>query len=58
MVKTILEWKSTASRWTERPRIRWVDDVCNDIKVMNVTVGKNRKAWDDLVEKANTHKGL
>ena len=40
-----------------RPRIRWLDDVCNDMKVMNVTGGKNRKAWNDLVEKAKHTKG-
>jgi hypothetical protein len=45
-----------------RPRIRWLDDACSDLKVMNVNNWKelalNRKAWNDLVETAKTHKGL
>jgi hypothetical protein len=47
---------------TGRPRIRWLDDVCNDMKLMNVKNWKelalNRKAWNDLFEKAKTHKWL
>ena len=35
-----------------------MDDVWNDMKVMTVTVEKNRKAWNDRVEKAKTRKGL
>jgi hypothetical protein len=50
------------SRWAGRPRIRWLDNMCNDTKVMNVNSWKeltlNRKAWNDLVEKAKTHKEL
>jgi hypothetical protein len=47
---------------TGRPRIRWLDDVCNDTKVMIVKNWKelalNRKAWNDLFEEAETHKWL
>jgi hypothetical protein len=50
------------SRERRRPRIRWLDDVCNDMKVLRVKNWKelalNRKTWDDLVEKAKTHRGL
>jgi hypothetical protein len=42
-----------------RPRIRRLDDVCNDLKVMNMNNWKelalNRKVRNDLVEKAKTH---
>jgi hypothetical protein len=38
------------------------DDVCDDLKVLKVRnckeLAKDRKVWNDLSEKANTHKGL
>jgi hypothetical protein len=34
--KIILEWKQTGRLQTGRPRIRWLDDVYDDMKVMNV----------------------
>ena len=50
------------SRQTEGPRIRRLNDVCNDMMVINVKNWKepalNRKVWNDLVEKAKTYKGL
>jgi hypothetical protein len=50
------------SRPLGRPRLRWLDDVCDDIKVLKVRNWKelamDRKAWSDLFEKAKTHKGL
>jgi hypothetical protein len=53
MIKIISEWKPLASRWTGRPRIRRLDDVCNDLKVMNINNWKklalNRKAWNDVI---------
>jgi hypothetical protein len=62
MVKRILEWKPMGSPQTGRPRITWLDDVCNDMNMMNVKNWKapalNSKAWNDLVEKAKMHKGL
>jgi hypothetical protein len=36
MIKIISEWKPLASRRSGRPRIGWLDDVCNDLKVMNI----------------------
>jgi hypothetical protein len=60
--KIILEWEPLRSLWTERPRIGWLGDVCDGMKVMNVKnweeLALQRKAWNDLVEKAKTHKGL
>jgi hypothetical protein len=47
---------------TGRSRIRWLDDVCVDMRVMNVKNWKelalNRRAWYDLVKKVKIHKGL
>jgi hypothetical protein len=51
--KEILEWKLMGSRRTGRPRIRWLDDVCNDMKMLNMKNCKeitlNGKAWNYLV---------
>jgi hypothetical protein len=50
------------SQQTGRPRIRCLDDVCNNMKVINVKTWKemtlSMKAWNDLAEKAKTHKGV
>jgi hypothetical protein len=31
----------TNGNLTGRPRLRWLDDVCNDVKVITVKMGKN-----------------
>jgi hypothetical protein len=50
------------SRPLGRPRLRWLDDVCDDLKVQKVRNWKelamDRQAWNDLSEKAKIHKGL
>jgi hypothetical protein len=60
--KRILEWKQMGSRPLGRPRLGWLDDVCDDLKVLKVRSWKelamDRKAWNDLSEKAKTHKVL
>jgi hypothetical protein len=42
--------------------MRWLDDVCHDMSVMNVknwmALALNRKVWNELVEKVKTCKGL
>jgi hypothetical protein len=53
--------KAKGSRRVRRPRLRWLVDVCNDLKAIGV---KNWKelvlimALKDLVEKSKTHKRL
>jgi hypothetical protein len=48
-----------ADHWEDR--LRWLDDVCDDLKVLKVRNWKelamDRKAWNDLSEKAKTTKG-
>jgi hypothetical protein len=60
--KRILEWKPMGSRPLGRWRLGWLDDVCDDPKVLKVRklnkLAMDRKAWNDLSEKAKTHKGL
>jgi hypothetical protein len=44
----------------ERSRLRWLDDVCDHLKVPKVSnckeLAMDRKDWSDLFEKAKTHK--
>jgi hypothetical protein len=62
IAKRIFEWKPTGRRSLGRPRLRWFDDVCDDLKVLNVRnckeLSMDRKVWNDLSEKAKTYKGL
>jgi hypothetical protein len=60
--KRILDWKPMGSRPLGRPRLRWLDHVCDDLKVLKVRnwnkLAMDRKTWNDLSEKAKTHRGL
>ena len=42
VAKTIYKWKPYASRSKGRPRVRWEDDVRNDLRKMGVTNWKQR----------------
>jgi hypothetical protein len=61
IAKRIFEWKPLGRRSLGRPKLRWLDDVCDDLKVLEVRnwkeVATNRKVWNDLSEKAKTTKG-
>jgi hypothetical protein len=58
--KRILEWKPMGRRPLGRPKRRWSDDVCDDLKVLKVRNWKelamDRKAWSDMSEKAKPTK--
>jgi len=45
-----------------RPRVRWEDDVRNDLRKMGVNNWKQmtqeRKQWKEIIEQAKTHKEL
>jgi hypothetical protein len=62
IAKQILEWKPNGTRPLGRPRLRWFDGVCDDLKVLKVRnwteLSMDREAWSDLCEKTKTHKGL
>jgi hypothetical protein len=62
IAKIILEWKPVGSRPLGRSTLRWLDDVCDDRKELKVRNWKglamDRKAWNDLSEKAKNHNGL
>jgi hypothetical protein len=60
--KSIYKWKPHATRPKERPRLRWEDDVRNDLRKMAVKNWKQRaqetKKWKEIIEQAKTHKEL
>ena len=61
-VQKIKRWKPMSKRPTGRPKIRWEDDVLEDIKNMNVrnwkNVAQNRDRWKKVVEQARTFNRL
>jgi len=58
----ILDWRLMGNRPVGRPRQRWQEDVMEDLKKLKVInwkeTAKDRRTWQDLAEKAKTHKGL
>jgi len=57
-VQKIKRWKHMSKRPIGRPKIRWEDDVLEDIKSMNVrnwkNVAQNSDRWKKVVEQART----
>jgi len=63
MVKAIHAWKLISKRPMGRPKIRWEDDVKNDIQRLKLPKWNNlvqdRRRWKEVVGKAKTlHYGL
>jgi hypothetical protein len=62
VTKTIYKWKPYATRPKGRPRVRWEDDVRNDLRKMGVNNWKQmtqeRKERKEIIEQAKTHKDL
>ena len=62
MPKTIYKCKPYATRPRGRPRLRWEDDVGNDLRTMGVKNWKQRaqerKQWKKIIEQDKTHKEL
>jgi hypothetical protein len=62
IAKRIFEWKPIRRRSLGRPRLRCLNDVCDDLKMLKVRNWKelatDRKVWNDVSEKAKTPKGL
>ena len=62
LVKSIYKWKPPTTRLKGRPRLRWDDDVTDDLRKMGVNNWKQkaqeRKSWQGIIEQAKTHKEL
>ena len=61
-VKKLTEWEPCSSRPVGRPRLRWLEQVEEDIKKMKVRNWrqkcKDRRLWNEIVKQAKTHQGL
>jgi len=61
-VKKLTEWEPCLSRPVGRPRLRWLDQVEEDLKKMKMRNWrekcKDRILWNEIVKQAKTHQGL
>ena len=54
MTKKLYKWKPLTSKYIGRPKIRWENDIVNDIRLMKRNWNKcvqDRKVWKEFVEK-------
>jgi len=62
IVKKVTKWEPRSSRPVGRPRLRWLDQVEEDLKKMKVRNWrekfKDRRLWNEIVKQAKTHQGL
>jgi len=54
--RKITEWKTYKTRPVGRPRLRWMDQVEEDLRRMKIT--EDRQVWNRIVEQTKTHPGL
>ena len=58
MVKKVYECESIPIRLAERPKIRWENDIKEDLKIMKTynwtKFIKDRFKWKEVLEKAKT----
>jgi hypothetical protein len=61
-VKKVLDTKPIGTRKIGRPKLRWKDDVIQDIKTLGVKNWRNlameKESWQMLLRKAKAHVGL
>jgi hypothetical protein len=57
-----MRWRQISSRLKGRSKIKWEDDVMQDIQTVNIKnwrrIAMNRSRWNKTVEQAMTHHGL
>jgi hypothetical protein len=62
MPKTMLQSKICMTRKRGRPRLRWLEDVHDDLRKMKAKGWegkmKNREEWRQIVQEAKTHPEL
>jgi hypothetical protein len=58
-VKKITNWKPIAPRHIRRPKLRWEEDIRNNIKAIKVQnwkkLAQDRNKWKGIIEQAKTH---
>jgi len=61
-VKKLTEWEPCSSRPVGRPRLRWLEQVEEDLKEMKARNWrekcKDRRLWNEIVKQAKSHQGL
>jgi hypothetical protein len=61
-VKKVLDTKPIGTRKIGRPKLRWEDDVIQDIETLGVKNWRNlameKESWQMLLRKAKAHVGL
>ena len=61
-VRKMTEWKLHKTRPVGRPRLRWMDQVEEDLRRMKITGWRvkieNRQVWNRIVEQTKTHPGF
>jgi hypothetical protein len=62
IVKNVADWEPCSSRAIGRPRLRWLDQVEEDLKKMKVRTWKekckDRRLWNEIVKQAKIHQEL
>jgi hypothetical protein len=61
-VKKLTEWEPCLSRPVGRPRLRWFEQVEEDLRRMKVRSWRKkcgfRRLWNEIIKQAKTHQGL
>jgi hypothetical protein len=61
LVRWINDWNPMGVRTTGRPENRWTDETLDDLNMLKLgnwsQIVKDRKAWNDLVQKIKPHVG-
>jgi hypothetical protein len=61
-VRKLTEWEPCSSRPVAKPRLRWIDQVEEDLKKMNVSNWrekyKYRRLWNEIVKQGKPTKGF
>ncbi|KAK4872081.1 hypothetical protein RN001_016205 [Aquatica leii] len=56
-IRIVTEWKPTENRKRGKPKIRWIDDVVEDLKTLEIKNWKvkchNRTEWSKIAEEAD-----
>jgi hypothetical protein len=62
IVNKVTEWEPRSLRPVGRPRLRWLDQVEEELKKMNVRncreKYKDRRLWNEIVKQDKTHERL
>jgi len=60
MVQKLYEWKPISTRLAGRPKVRWENDIKEDLRIMEINNWtkciQDRVKWKEVVEKAKTFK--